>query len=86
MITIVDMRRANLRTMTRETYKDIQRSARRNRCSYRVGDSYISRYGIERCDCFGNRLDTFESRLAGAQWARRNGLRHAPYKIFGKDM
>jgi hypothetical protein len=82
--TIVDMWRMNPRQMTRAEYKAIQSRARRAGCSYRVGCSYVGRYGIESCDGSGNRVQPRAIKLTAAQYARQSGLRDAARRILGK--
>jgi hypothetical protein len=83
MFTIGDMWRMNPRELTRAQFHAIRQRARRNGCSYRVGCSYIGRYGVESCDGNGNRLESRAQRLAAAQWARQSGLRYAARRILG---
>lgn len=85
MLTIADMWRMNPRAMDRATYRAIHRRARRNGCSYRVGCSYIGRYGIEPCNDSGVRIEPRAVRLHAAQWSRRNGLRYAARRILGVE-
>lgn len=85
MMNISDMYRMNPRHLTREQFKTIRSRARRLGFSYRVGCSYVGRYGIEPCDNSGNRIEPRASKLNAAQWARKTGLRDAARRILGME-
>jgi hypothetical protein len=60
--------------MPRALFKDIRRSARRGKCSFRIGDFYVGQEMLP-CDASGHTIRGIWHKLQSAQWARAQAVK-----------
>lgn len=69
------------RTLTRATYAELARDARKQGYSLKVGDCYIGRGGVAPCTLSGVLLRGVWDKIRHAQYCRRQGRLSAARQI-----